>query len=294
MLASTLRSFAPALRVALVAIATVAAVPLAVAADDEDAHTPHYPLESPSLERWTFSGPFGRFDEGQLQRGYQVYREVCAQCHSMDLVAFRHLGMPGGPHFSEDEVKALAAEFTIEDGPDDAGEMFERPGQQFDYFPAPYPNDQFAASVNNGAVPPDLSVIAKARAAPRHIGWMLPDFLTGYQEAGPNYIHALLTGYEDPPADFEVSAGTYYNPYFLAGASLAMAPPLTAGQVTYADGSPETVDQYARDVSAFLMWAAEPHLVQRKRMGFQVFVFLCVFAGLLYLTKQKVWAGTAH
>ncbi len=253
-----------------------------------------YPLERTELQRWSFSGYFGRFDQAQLQRGFQVYREVCASCHSLNFIAFRHLGNEGGPHFGEEEVKALAAEYIVTDGPDEFGDLFERDGKPFDTFPAPFPNDQAAAAANGGAVPPDLSVMAKARAAPRHIAWMPVDMLTAYQEAGADYLYALLTGYEDPPPGTEVTDGTYYNPYFLAGKALAMSAPLSDGIVTYDDGSPETVDQYARDVSAFLMWTAEPHLMERKRIGFQVIVFLVVFAGLLYLTKKKVWADTAH
>jgi len=288
---------APTLRVAvaaLIGIAAVASAPSVFAADEEEHAEPHYPLKKPELQNWSFSGPFGRFDQAQLQRGFQVYREVCASCHSLDLVAFRHLGLENGPHFSTDEVRALAAEYNVEDGPDEFGDMFERPGQQFDYLPAPFPNPQAAQAANGGAMPPDLSVMAKARAAPRALQWFPVDVLTGYQEGGVDYMHALLTGYQEAPPGVEVPEGTYYNPYYLGGKSLAMPPPLDDGFVTYEDGTPETLDQYSRDVSAFLMWAAEPHLVQRKRMGFQVIVFLAVFAGLLFLSKQKVWARTAH
>lgn len=284
--------FGASLRAAVFAMAGLAAFG-AVASEEEGAPA-HFPIHGPELLRWSFSGPFGRFDQAQLQRGFQVYREVCSSCHAMGLVAFRHLGEEGGPHFGEEEVKALAAEYQVTDGPDEAGDMFERPGKPYDYFPAPFANDQAAASANGGAVPPDLSLITKARAAPRGLAWVPVDFFTAYQEAGANYVHALLTGYEDPPAGVDVAEGTYYNPYFLAAASLAMPPPLSDGIVTYEDGSPETVDQYSRDVAAFLTWTAEPHMTERKRMGFQVMVFLVIFAGLLYLTKKKIWAGTAH
>lgn len=290
----TLGLLAPMLRVAVVALVGASVAPASFAVAAEEGETPHYPLEHIELQRWSFAGWFGRYDQAQLQRGFQVYREVCASCHGLDLVAFRHLGLEGGPHFSEDEVKALAAEYTVTDGPDEFGDMFERPGQQFDYLPAPFPNEQAAASANGGKAPPDLSVMAKARAAPRGLQWFPIDFLTGYQEGGPDYLHALLTGYEDPPPDVEVSEGNYYNVHYLGGPALAMPPPIDDGYVTYEDGTPETLDQYATDVSAFLMWTAEPHLVQRKRMGFQVMVFLVVFAGLLYLTKQRIWAGTKH
>jgi ubiquinol-cytochrome c reductase cytochrome c1 subunit len=280
--------------VALPALAQDAASPDAAAAPEAVAETPHFPLEQPELQRWSFAGPFGRFDTAQLQRGYQVYKEVCASCHSMHYVAFRNLADKGGPHFTEDQVKALAATFEITDGPDDSGDMFERPGRASDYFPSPFPNAEAAAAANGGAHPPDLSLIAKARGVGRGVLWGLVDFFTQYQEAGPDYIHALLVGYQDPPPGVEVPEGTYYNPHFVSGISLKMPPPLSPEQVTYTDGTPETVDQYSRDVSAFLMWAAEPHLNERKRMGFQVFIFLLVFAGLMYFTKKRVWSKVQH
>jgi ubiquinol-cytochrome c reductase cytochrome c1 subunit len=173
--------------------------------------------------------------------------------------------------------------------------MFTRPGRPSDRFPSPFPNAQAAAVANGGAAPPDLSLMAKARGVSRGPVWTVLDFFTQYQEAGPNYIHALLTGYgQEPPHGLTIPDGVHYNPYFLAGPALAMPPPLSDGAVTYADKSPETVDQYATDVSAFLMWAAEPHLVARKRLGFEVMVFLLVFGTLMYLTKRRVWASVAH
>jgi ubiquinol-cytochrome c reductase cytochrome c1 subunit len=253
-----------------------------------------FPIKEPEPQRWSFAGPFGSFDTAQLQRGYQVYKEVCSNCHSMKLVAFRNLAQAGGPDFTADQVKALAATFKVTDGPNDAGDMFERPGRPSDRFPSPFPNEQAAAAANNGAAPPDLSLMAKARAAERGPVWTVIDFLTQYQEAGPDYIHALLTGFQDPPPGLTIPDGTHYNPYFLSAASLAMPPPLSAGQVAYTDGTPTTVDQYARDVAAFLMWAAEPHLVERKRMGFEVFVFVLIFAGMMYLTKKRVWGKIPH
>ena len=279
------------LRAAVVVVAGSVSVVGAIAAEDGDTH---YPIIRPELQRWTFSGMFGTFDEAQLQRGFQVYREVCAGCHSLDLIAFRHLGDEGGPHFSAEQVKALAAEYDVTGGPDEYGDFFDRPGQPFDYIPSPFPNLEAAASANNGAVPPDLSLITKARAAPRGIQWVPVNFFTAYEEAGADYLYALLTGYQDAPDDTEVADGNYYNPFFLASSALAMPDPLGEGYVTYEDGSPETVEQYARDVTAFLMWAAEPHLVARKRLGFQVIIFLVVFAGLLYLTKKRVWSGVVH
>jgi ubiquinol-cytochrome c reductase cytochrome c1 subunit len=274
---------------ALPALAQESGAPAAHGAG-ETATTPHYPLKKPEPQSWSFAGVFGKYDPAQLQRGFQVYREVCSTCHSLKLVPFRALADRTGPWFTEAQVRSLAAEYQIQDGPNDQGEMFERPGRPSDHFPSPYPNDQAAAAVNNGAVPPDLSLMAKARGVSRGFPWFLLDSITQYQEGGPDYIHALLTGYEDPPAGVTVTEGTYYNPHFASGPALSMPPPLTDGQVAYTDGSPQTVDQYARDVAAFLMWTAEPRLVDRKRIGFQVGIFLIVFAGLMYLTKRRVWS----
>lgn len=261
----------------------------------DDHGTVHYPLKKPEMMDWSFAGVFGTYDRGQLQRGFQVYREVCASCHGLKYVAFRTLADEDGPGFTEAQVAALAAEYQIQDGPNTDGDMFERPGRPSDRFPSPFPNDQAAAVANGGAVPPDLSLIAKARSAPRGPLNTVLDFFTQYQEAGPDYIHALLTGYDqEPPHGIVIPDGVYYNPYFLGGPALAMPPPLSDGVVTYADGSPETIDQYSRDVSAFLMWSAEPHLMARKRLGFSVMVFLLVFATLMYLTKRRVWAAVAH
>lgn len=284
------------------ALALSAAVPFAFAQEKgEAAHegggehaTAHFPIKKPEPQDWSFAGIFGKYDIGQLQRGYQVYKEVCSNCHSMHLVAFRNLAEEGGPGFTAAQVKALAATYTVQDGPDDNGDMFERPARPSDRFPSPYPNPQAAAASNNGKAPPDLSLMAKGRAVERGFPWFLIDIVTQYQEGGPDYIHALLTGYQDPPEGVTVPPGTHYNPYFMSAAALAMPPPLTDGQVTYSDGSPETVDQYARDVSAFLMWTAEPHLEARKRIGFQVLIFLGVFSVLLYLTKRKIWSNIAH
>ena len=252
----------------------------------------HFPIHKPVQMDWSFAGPFGTYDKAQLQRGLKIYKEVCSACHSMNLVAFRTLGDLG---YSEAQVKAFAAEYTVQDGPNDDGEMFERPGLPSDHFPSPFPNEQAAASANGGAAPPDFSLLAKARGVERGFPTFLFDIFTGYAENGPDYIHSLLTGYdEEPPAGMEIAEGTHYNPYFIGGKSLAMAPPLSDDQVTYDDGSPQTVDQYSRDVSAFLMWAAEPHMEDRKRTGFRVVIFLLLFAGLVYATKRKVWAGVAH
>ena len=259
---------------------------------DHAAEPTHVPIIKPEDMEWSFAGPFGKYDRAQLQRGLKVYKEVCSACHSMDLVAFRTLE---GLGYSDAQVKAFAAEYTITDGPNDDGDMFERPGIPSDHFPSPFANPQAAAASNGGAAPPDFSLIAKARGVERGFPTFIFDIFTQYAEAGPDYIHALLTGYDhEPPAGMEIAEGTYYNPYFIGGKSLAMAKPLDDGQVTYDDGSPETLDQYSRDVSAFLMWAAEPHLAARKQTGLMVLVFLVIFAGLVYLTKRKVWEAVAH
>jgi cytochrome c1 len=253
----------------------------------------------PPREKWSFSGPFGTFDRAQLQRGFQIYREVCQNCHSLKMIAFRNLAEPGGPEFSIKQIQALAAEYKVKDGPNDAGDMFERPGRPADRFPPPFANEQAGAVANGGKAPPDLSVMAKARTYERGFPWFLIDAITQFQEQGPDYIVALLQGYEDPPPDFK---GGIYNKYF-PGHIIAMPKPLSDGQVPYAKGpdgkpvAPETVAQYAKDVSAFLAWTAEPHLEMRKRIGFQVMIFLIIFAGLLYFTKKKIWArvgGEVH
>ncbi len=250
---------------------------------------PHIPRED-----WSFSGPFGSYDPGQLQRGFKVYQQVCAACHSLEFVAIRTLASPSGPYFSDAAVKVIASEYTVEDGPDDSGEMFEREARPSDHFPAPFPNQQAARAANGGAYPPDLSLIAKARAAHAGFPTFVFDALTQYQEAGPDYLHALLTHYEEPPEDVTLAPGMYYNTAFLSGNQIAMPPPLSDGLVEYSDGAPETVDQYSRDVSAFLMWAAEPKLEARKQTGMRVMLFLLVFAGLLYFTKRKIWSNVEH
>lgn len=266
----------------------------AVAAEGEEGAPAHYPIHKPERMDWSFAGPFGTYDRAQLQRGYKVYKEVCASCHSMNLVKFRNLADEGGPGFTEDQAKTLAAEYTIMDGPGDDGEMFERPAEPKDHFPAPFANVQAARASNGGAYPPDLSLIAKARAVERGFPWFVLDVFTTYQELGPDYLHALLSGYQDAPEGVTLADGQYYNPYFIAGPSLAMPPPLSDDQVEYTDGSPTTVDQYSQDVSAFLMWAAEPHLEARKQTGFKVIFFLVVFAAMLYFVKRRIWSDVAH
>lgn len=247
---------------------------------------------------YTFDGPFGSFDQGQLQRGYKVYREVCASCHGMDMLHFRTLAEPGGPFYDAHQanpaanrfVKALAAEIQIADIDSETGEAIMRDGIAADRFPHPYPNATAAAAGNGGAVPPDLSVITKAR------------------HGGADYIYSLLTGYTDAPAGLQIRDGQHYNPYMPGdmtpfwtgqghvpeGGFIAMPPPLSDGQVTYDDGTTQTVDQYAKDVSAFLAWASEPKQVQRKQAGVGVMIFLFLFAGVTYMSYRQIWKGVGH
>ncbi|MDC9825541.1 cytochrome c1 [Devosia sp. ZB163] len=245
-------------------------------------------------EPWSFAGPFGTYDRNQLQRGFQVFREVCASCHGARLMAFRNLSEPGGPEFTEGQVKALAAEYDVAD-PSVAGGT--RPAVPADRWPSPFANEQEARDANGGALPPDFSVIAKARGTTQPFPWWILNYFTAYSEGGPDYIHAVLTGYHEPPAGVTVPEGMHYNEYF-PGHNIAMAPPLSDGAITYEEGEtgsvPQTTDQYARDVSAFLMWMAEPHLVARKEAGLQVIAFLLLFAGLMYLVKRKLWAKVEH
>lgn len=236
---------------------------------------------------YSFEGPFGTFDKGQLQRGYKVYKEVCSSCHSMRLVSFRNLSEHGGPGFSVEQVKALAATFTVKDGPGNDGEMFDRPGLPSDRFPAPFANEQAAGAANGGAVPPDLSLITKFRP-----GWYgtFNQLLNGI--GGSQYVYSVLTGYEEPTEEIkkEMPEGKHYNPYFANGQFISMAAPLVDGQVTFDDGAPNKVDDMARDVSAFLAWTAEPKMEERKSLGFMVLIYLAVLALLLYFVKKKIWA----
>ncbi|MCP4330929.1 MAG: cytochrome c1 [Alphaproteobacteria bacterium] len=225
-------------------------------------------VEIPS-QSWSFDGPFGTFDRAEAQRGLQVYQENCSSCHSLRLVSYRNLTALG---YSDAQIQAIASEKDVTDGPDDEGEMFERPARPSDRFVSPFPNDNAAIAANGGAMPPDLSLITKSR-----IG-------------GPDYLYALLTGYEEePPADFDLPDGAYYNEYF-PGHQIAMPPPLFDDLVEYADGTPATVDQMARDVTTFLSWAASPEMEERKTTGIKVILFLLILTGLLYAYKRKIWA----
>ena len=266
-------------------ITTVVAVAMAVGAagSAEAASAP-----KPPKQNWSFGGIFGTYDQGQLKRGYQIYSEICSACHGLKLVAYRNLSYLG---FTEDEIKEIAAEKDVLAGPNDEGEVLEdgefrmRPAKPSDRFVSPYPNDLAARAANAGALPPDLSLMAKAR-----IG-------------GPDYVYALLTSYADEVPEkfqadwkahhdgeeFTLPEGMYFNRYF-AGHSIAMAPPLMEEAVEYEDGTPMTLQQHAEDITAFLMWAASPELADRKRMGVKTILFLIVLTGMMYALKRKIWA----
>ncbi len=245
---------------------------------------------------FSFEGVFGTFDRAQLQRGFLVYKEVCSACHSLNQMYYRNLGEPGGTELTEAQVKAIAAGYEVTDGPNDDGEMFERPATPADRFKSPFPNEKAARAANGGAYPVDLSLITKKREG-FHYPWYVSPFIklvTG--NGGPEYVHAVLTGYQEPPAEHaeEAPEGKYYNPYFASGPWISMAPPLSDDQVEYADGTKATVDQMATDVSAFLAWAGEPKMEQRKSMGFMVLLYLALLAGLLFLTKKRLFSGVKH
>ena len=223
---------------------------------------------APPHRVWSFEGVFGTYDRAALQRGFQVYKEVCAACHPVKHLAFRDLAEIG---YSEDEVKGIAAQVQVTDGPNDSGEMFQRPGRPSDPIPGPFANDQAARAANNGALPPDLSLITKAR------------------EGGADYVDAILIGFKDAPSGMKMNPNMSYNEYF-AGHQIAMPPPLNPDQVKFADGTPATVPQMAHDVVTFLSWAAEPTLEQRHRIGFKVILFLIIATGVFYAAKRKVWS----
>ena len=222
----------------------------------------------PPEQAWSFDGVFGTFDRASLRRGLIVYRQVCANCHSLSLVAYRHLA---GADFSADEIKAIAATVEVTDGPNDQGEMFQRPGRPADKFKAPFANENAARAANNGAYPPDLSLMIKAR------------------KGGANYVHALLSGYKDPPAGVQLADGMSFNAYF-PGQQIAMGAPLAEGSVDYPDGTKASIEQMARDVVTFLAWTAEPEMEARKRLGLKVLLFLLVLTGMLYALKRMIWS----
>ena len=220
---------------------------------------------------WSFKGIFGTFDRASLQRGYQVYQEVCSGCHSAQYLSYRNLSEKGGPEFSVEEAKAIAAQFEVEDGPNSDGEMFTRLGRLSDKFVKPYPNVEASTAANGGAYPPDMSVLAKAR------------------KGGADYIYSLLLGYEEVPTGFELDEGVYYNKY-MSGNRIKMLAPLSDGLVEYSDGTQSTTVQMAKDVTTFLVWAAEPHLESQHKMGFKVIIYLIILLTLVYMSKQKVWS----
>ena len=225
----------------------------------------------PIKVNWSFKELTGKFDRASLQRGFQVYKEVCASCHSMQYLSYRNLGEPGGPEFTQDEVKAIAASVEIEDGPDSQGEMFTRPGKPSDKFKSPYPNVEASTAANGGAYPPDMSVLVKARPG------------------GADYMYSVLMGYEEPPAGMKLDDGVYYNKYMI-GQKIKMASPLSDGIVEYSDGTEATMDQMAKDVTTFLAWAAEPELEERHRVGFKVIIYLILLTILVYLSMKKIWS----
>ena len=247
----------------------------------EDAEQP-----KPARQSWSFYGVFGTFDRAQLQRGFQVYKEVCSNCHRLS-IPFRSLESPDGPGYTEDQVKTLAASYQITNAePNDKGDIFKRPGTPADDFPPPdaFPNDQ-AAAAQFGKAPPDMWLLAKSRKYERGFPWFIFDIFTAYQEVGADYIYAILNGYTHPD-------DPQWNLYY-PGHKIAMPQPLQDGAVNYTDGTPGTVQNYAKDIASFLSWAAEPTLVERKKIGVRAMIFLIVFAGLMYFTKKRVWAD-AH
>ena len=220
---------------------------------------------------WSFKGLFGKFDRGSLQRGYQVYTEVCSSCHSMKYVSYRNLAEPGGPEFTEEQVKAIAVNFEVVDGPNSDGEMFTRPAKLSDKFVMPYENVKAAQAANGGAYPPDMSVLAKARSG------------------GVDYIYSLLLGYENPPSGVTLDEGVYYNRY-MYGNNIKMSQPLSDGLVEYSDGTVASEEQMAKDVTTFLMWAAEPHLEARHKMGFKAILYLIILTILVYFSMKRIWS----
>lgn len=274
-------------------------------------------------QKWSFSGLMGRYDKAQLKRGFLVYNQVCTNCHGMGLLSYRNLMEEGGPEFTKAEVEAFIASKTVPAEPNDDGEIFKdgqritRPALLTDRFASPFANDKAAMAANGGALPPDLSVMAKARGIPHiaegeaagnpftatisgvkeYIGWLLgtaKDIATQYQEGGADYIYALMMGYEDAaPAGIELAEGKFFNHYF-PGYAISMPPQVMDDLVTYEDGTKASKDQIARDIAAFLMWAAEPSLDARKRLGLKVLIYLLVLSGLMYAVKRTIWSGVKH
>jgi ubiquinol-cytochrome c reductase cytochrome c1 subunit len=246
--------------------------------------------EKPPQMEWSWTGPFGTFDRASAQRGLQVYTQVCSSCHGLEQVAYRNLTALG---YTEDQVKEFAAQFEVQDGPDEFGDMFFRPAEPSDKFVSPFPNEQAARAANGGAYPVDLSLIAKNRA--HGFGGIGQNFLAMLQikgsSSGADYIHALLgLGYVDAPEDVNLLPGQWYNKY-MPGGAIAMPPPIYPDGVEYEDGTEATVEQQAYDVATFLAWAAEPTLEQRKQTGVGVLIFLALFTGLMIAVKRQTWAN---
>jgi ubiquinol-cytochrome c reductase cytochrome c1 subunit len=254
----------------------------------------------PKNVHWSFEGPFGEYDQQQLQRGYRVYREVCSSCHSMNMVAFRNLGDAGGPFWDpkypnpndNPVIKTIAKDYQYDDIDSDTGETIKRPGTSADYFPNPYANPAAARGANGGALPPDMSLLAKAR------------------EGGAAYIYSIVTGdTANDPHGLTIPPGKFYDPYIAGdmssywkgdpakapvGGFIAMPPPLTADKVTFDDGTKASLKQEAYDVAAFLQWASDPKMEERKRMGLSVMIFLLILTGLLYASYRGVWRDIGH
>ena len=220
---------------------------------------------------WSFKGFFGKFDRASLQRGYQVYAEVCSACHSMKYLSYRNLAEAGGPEFSEEQAKVIASQYEVTDGPNNDGEMFTRPARLSDNFVGSFANEEEAKAANGGSYPPDMSVLVKAR------------------KGGANYIYSVLLGYDDPPSDITLDDGVYYNT-FISGNKIKMAKPLSESLVQYSDGTPATEEQMAKDVTTFLAWAAEPHLEARHKLGFRTVTYLIIITILVYFSMKKVWS----
>ena len=220
---------------------------------------------------WSFKGFFGKFDRASLQRGYQVYAEVCSACHSMKYLSYRNLAEAGGPEFSEEQAKVIASQYEVTDGPNNDGEMFTRPARLSDNFVGSFANEEEVKAANGGSYPPDMSVLVKAR------------------KGGANYIYSVLLGYDDPPSDITLDDGVYYNT-FISGNKIKMAKPLSESLVQYSDGTPATEEQMAKDVTTFLAWAAEPHLEARHKLGFRTVAYLIIITILVYFSLKKVWS----
>jgi ubiquinol-cytochrome c reductase cytochrome c1 subunit len=264
----------PTMRKFLLTATAVAALVLpwakhGFAADETSATESEAPLMK---QEWSFNGMFGKYDKEQVQRGFQVYKDVCSACHAMQYLAFRNLADLG---YSDAQIKTLAAQYQVEDGPDENGDMFKRPAKASDYYPKPFANDQMARASNGGALPPDLSLMAKAR------------------EGGPDYVYSLLLGYDEPPAGMTLGAGMNYNKFF-PGRQIAMAKQISDGIVTFADGAPNDAQHIAKDVSAFLQWVAEPKLEARHNTGFRVMLYTLLFTILAYAAKRHIWARVKH